>query len=130
MSLDDPLSNLHSFDSFIAVSCGALLSGYSVTDLSERFSVDTGRPITTFVHPLSYRNKFLVGHDDFTFSLWNVASGLRIYNFVGFGSRVREFVQSPRPDVFAVALSDGRLVMHDVKADYIFFPTNPNYVAC
>jgi hypothetical protein len=94
MLLDDPVSNLESF----AVSSGAVLSSFSVADLLDKFSVDTERPITTFLHPLSDRNKFIVGHEDCPFFLWNVASGMWY----------SEFLQSPRAEVFAVTLCDSR----------------------
>ena len=115
------ISALVSLDSFIVVAQGTVFKGFNAGDLSEMFSFDTSKNITTVYHPLGYKNKFIVCYEDATFDLWNVNSGMVIFGFDGFGSVVRQVVQSTVRDVMAFVLCDGRIVMFDVRANEVMF---------
>jgi U3 small nucleolar RNA-associated protein 21 len=119
--LSAPLSYLLSLDSFFVSACGTAFAGHAFSDFAPLFTVDCEKEITALLHPLSYKNKFLVAFADTTFELWNAATQARIFAFRGFGSIVRQFVQSPKPDIFAIVCCDGRVVFHDARLDATHF---------
>lgn len=70
-------------------------------------------------HPPTYLNKVLLGCTDGTLHLWNVASGSRLYIFLGWHSPVRALVPSPALDVVAVGLQNGGVVIVNVRLDEV-----------
>lgn len=125
MDLEEPITNLLGIGSLFAISQESVFAVYSnfMRDGSkeELFSIDCGCDITTIMHPNGYPDKFLVALSDSTFQLWNVKTQMQIYGFNGFGSVITQIVQSPNMDVFAFSLTDGRVVMHNVRTDETLF---------
>ena len=68
-------------------------------------------------HPATYLNKVLLGAPDGRLQLLNVRSGQRIYEFKGWGAPVRCLEQSPALDVVGIGHADGRIVLHNLRAD-------------
>jgi U3 small nucleolar RNA-associated protein 21 len=60
-------------------------------------------------------NKLLLGTDAGKLLLWNFKSGKLVYTFEGWGAPVNCLQQSPALDVVACGLSDGRIVLHNLK---------------
>ena len=95
--------------------------GEKVEPPEPSFSIDCGCDITTIMHPEGYPQKFVVALTDSTFQLWNIKTQMQIYGFNGFGSIIRQIVQSPNMDVLAFALEDGRVVFHNIRTDETIF---------
>lgn len=133
VELNEPISSLIVVGSLIVLSVNSVFTVLSSvpfkTDIEdqeeeeaeETFSIDCGCEITTMMHPNGYTNKFLVALSDTTFQLWNTHQKMQIYGFNGFSAIIRQIIQSPDMDVCAFALSDGRLVFHNIKTDVTLF---------
>jgi len=71
---------------------------------------------TTLVHPPTYLNKVLVAFEK-KLELWNINTGTRIFEFEPFGADILTVqADSPVLDVVAIGLSDGRIVLFNLKA--------------
>ncbi|KAK7069049.1 WD repeat-containing protein 36 [Halocaridina rubra] len=73
--------------------------------------------ISALVHPASYINKILLGSKQGKVQLWNLKTCKLIYSFIGWDSEVVVMVQAPAPDVIAVGLFNGRIILHNLKFD-------------
>jgi U3 small nucleolar RNA-associated protein 21 len=73
--------------------------------------------VTTITHPNTYLNKILFGSNEGTLQLWNIKSMELIYKFKGWGSSIICVQQSPAIDVIAIGLSDGNIIIHNIKFD-------------
>lgn len=77
--------------------------------------------ITTLMHPNTYMNKILLGSEQGQLQLWNIRMTKMIYTFKGWGSSVTALEQAPAIDVAAVGLSNGRIILHNLKYDETVF---------
>lgn len=80
------------------------------------FSNKTFR-ITTILHPSTYINKILLGSEQGSMQLWNIHTTKLIYTFKGWDVPITCTVQAPAIDVVAVGLSNGLIVLHNLKYD-------------
>lgn len=77
--------------------------------------------ITTLMHPNTYLNKVLFGSEQGQLQLWNVKVLKSIYTFRGWNTPVTVLEQAPAIDVVAIGLSDGRIILHNLKFDETLF---------
>jgi len=75
--------------------------------------------ISAIVHPNTYVNKILIGSEQGGLQLWNVRHGKLIHTFNGFESKINVLVQAPAVDVIAVGLTNGQIVLLNLKADVV-----------
>lgn len=73
--------------------------------------------ITTVLHPSSYINKIIFGSDKGQLQLWNIKNSKLIYTFKGWDASITCLEQAYTLDVIAVGLSNGRIILHDLKYD-------------
>ncbi|KAJ2835623.1 rRNA-processing protein utp21 [Coemansia sp. 'formosensis'] len=73
--------------------------------------------VTAVVHPSTYVNKIVIGSAQGTMQVWNIQTRRCLYEFKSFGSGIACLVQAPVIDVLALGLLDGRILLHNVKAD-------------
>lgn len=73
--------------------------------------------ITTLVHPSTYINKILFGSNQGQMQLWNINSAKLIYTFKGWKSSITCLEQAPAIDVIAAGLSNGKIILHNLKFD-------------
>ena len=73
--------------------------------------------VKVLFHPATYINKILIGFEDGKMQLWNLLSEKLIYTFKGWGKEITEIVQSPALDVVGIGLSNGEIVIHNLKFD-------------
>lgn len=76
---------------------------------------------TCMIHPNTYLNKILIGGESGELQLWNIQSKKLIYSFKGWDSKVTSLAQSPAVDVIAIALADGTVKLHNIRADETIF---------
>ncbi len=72
---------------------------------------------SALTHPATYLNKVLLGAPDGQLLLLNVRSGQRIYEFKGWRAPVLCLEQSPALDVVGIGHANGRIVLHNLRAD-------------
>ncbi|XP_075229735.1 WD repeat-containing protein 36 [Lycorma delicatula] len=84
--------------------------------LELKFSNETFH-VTTLMHPSTYVNKILMGSEQGQLQLWNVKTSKLIYTFRGWNSPVTALVQATAVDVVGVGLSNGRIILHNLKFD-------------
>ncbi|XP_054002526.1 WD repeat-containing protein 36 [Hylaeus anthracinus] len=77
--------------------------------------------ITTLIHPNTYINKVLFGSEQGQLQLWNLKVVKSIYTFNGWRTPITALEQAPAIDVVAVGLSDGRIILHNLKYDESLF---------
>ena len=77
--------------------------------------------ITTLIHPNTYMNKILFGSEQGQLQLWNLKILKSIYTFKGWNTPVTALEQAPAIDVAAIGLSDGRIILHNLKVDETIF---------
>ncbi|XP_076239663.1 WD repeat-containing protein 36 [Calliopsis andreniformis] len=77
--------------------------------------------ITSLMHPNTYMNKVLFGSEQGQLQLWNLKIVKSIYAFNGWNTPVTVIEQAPAIDVVAVGLSDGRIILHNLKFDESLF---------
>ncbi|KZC03983.1 PREDICTED: WD repeat-containing protein 36 [Dufourea novaeangliae] len=77
--------------------------------------------ITTLMHPNTYMNKVLFGSEQGQLQLWNIKIAKLIYTFNGWNTPVTALEQAPAVDVVAVGLSDGRIILHNLKYNESLF---------
>jgi U3 small nucleolar RNA-associated protein 21 len=73
--------------------------------------------ITAWLHPTTYLNKLLLGDEEGSLFILNVRSGKCVHRFAPMGASITVIAQSPAVDVVAVGLSDGRIVVRNIKFD-------------
>ena len=62
--------------------------------------------------------------------LWNIRTQKRVYAYTSWGAGVTALEQSPAVDVVGVGLSDGRIVLHNLKFDETLITFNQGQVRC
>ncbi|KAK9302990.1 hypothetical protein QLX08_005167 [Tetragonisca angustula] len=77
--------------------------------------------ITTLIHPFTYMNKILLGSEQGQLQLWNLKVLKLIYTFKGWNTPITALEQAPAIDVAAIGLSDGRIILHNLKVDETIF---------
>lgn len=77
--------------------------------------------ITTLMHPNTYMNKVLFGSEQGQLQLWNLKAVKSIHTFNGWNTSVTVLEQAPAIDVAAVGLSDGRIILHNLRYDETLF---------
>ncbi|XP_014271502.1 WD repeat-containing protein 36 [Halyomorpha halys] len=80
------------------------------------FGIETFK-ITSIAHPSTYINKILLGSEQGMLQLWNIKTSALVHTFNGWGATVTVLEQSPAVDVFAIGLSNGRIILHNLKFD-------------
>lgn len=73
--------------------------------------------VSAITHPPTYMNKILLGAKNGKCLLMNLRTKKIVHEFEGFGARVNCLKPSPVLDVVAVGLEDGRIVLHNIRAD-------------
>jgi U3 small nucleolar RNA-associated protein 21 len=73
--------------------------------------------ISAINHPSTYLNKILLGSEQGRMQLWNLKTSKLIYTFDGWNAGITVLEQAPAVDVTAVGLSDGRIILHNLKFD-------------
>lgn len=76
-----------------------------------------GFKVASVAHPPTYMNKILLAARDGRCLLINLRTKKIVHEFESFGTQVTALVPSPVLDVVAVGLADGRLVLHNFRAD-------------
>ncbi|KCV68996.1 hypothetical protein H696_04416 [Fonticula alba] len=72
---------------------------------------------TALLQPSTYVNKVLVCSASGIMQLWNVRSGKQIFQFAQLPASVVSVVQSPVLDVIGLGLSNGSVLVHNLKHD-------------
>lgn len=73
--------------------------------------------ITALLHPNTYINKILFGSEHGQMQLWNINNAKLIYTFKGWQKSITCLVQAPAIDVVAIGLSNGKIILHNLKYD-------------
>lgn len=83
-----------------------------------RIPLAKGSRPTCMIHPSTYINKLAVGTDNGSVSIVNVRTGKLVFDCnVAPGTAVSTLAQSPVVDVVGVGLADGRIIVHNLRAD-------------
>ncbi|XP_011864174.1 PREDICTED: WD repeat-containing protein 36 [Vollenhovia emeryi] len=77
--------------------------------------------ISALMHPNTYMNKILLGSEQGELQLWNIKLTKMVHAYQGWRSAVTALEQAPAIDVAAVGLSNGRIVLHNLKYDETIF---------
>lgn len=83
--------------------------------------------ITAIMHPQTYVNKVLIGSEQGGLQLWNIRHGKLIHSFKIFDSKITVLEQAPAIDVAAIGLSNGKIVLLNLKADRIVMEFSQEY---
>lgn len=73
--------------------------------------------VSAITHPPTYINKVLLGARDGRCMIINLRTKKIVHEFEGFGASVSCLEPSPVLDVVAVGLEDGRIILHNFRAD-------------
>lgn len=77
--------------------------------------------ITTICHPLTYKDKILLGSSQGPLQLWNLKSTKKIYKFKGWQSKITCLEACPTVlDAVAIGLQSGDIIVHNLKMDETF----------
>ena len=77
--------------------------------------------ITAICHPVTYKDKILLGSSQGPLQLWNIKSGKRIYKFKGWNSKVNILTPCPTVlDAVGIGLESGEIIVHNLKFDETF----------
>lgn len=121
IEIGEPITTIVPLNYFIVAVHGTKFTSYSVPDLEVGFDIDLEQKITAICHPLTFQNKFLIAVEDGSILLWNVHHNQLIYKFEGFGCVCTQIKQSTHQEVCAFALTDGRIVFHNIVSDEFLF---------
>uniref|UniRef100_A0A6M2DGU2 Putative u3 small nucleolar rna-associated protein 21 n=1 Tax=Xenopsylla cheopis TaxID=163159 RepID=A0A6M2DGU2_XENCH len=73
--------------------------------------------VTSILHPCTYINKILFGSEQGQMQLWNINTMKLLYTFKGWLKPIKVLEQAPAQDVVAVGLTDGTIILHNLKFD-------------
>ncbi|KAG9487945.1 hypothetical protein GDO78_007643 [Eleutherodactylus coqui] len=73
--------------------------------------------VSAIMHPSTYLNKILFGSEQGALQLWNVKSNKLVFTFSGWQAGVTVLQQAPALDVVAIGLTNGKIVLHNLKFD-------------
>lgn len=82
------------------------------------FDVETFK-ITSICHPPTYLNKILLGSRQGQLQIWNVRTSKLVFTFKGWDSAVTVIEPAPAVDVVAIALANGKIILHNLRYDQI-----------
>lgn len=85
--------------------------------------------ITAIMHPNTYINKIVLGSEQGFLQLWNVKKGKLVYTFSGFDSKITVIEQTPALDVAAIGLSNGKIVLLNLKVDVVLMEFSQEFGA-
>lgn len=86
-------------------------------DLLADIALPPGFDVTALAHPPTYLNKLLLAARDGRCVLLNLRTKKIVHEFTSFAAHITALVPSPVLDVVAVGLADGRVVLHNFRAD-------------
>ncbi|XP_039750603.1 WD repeat-containing protein 36 [Pararge aegeria] len=75
--------------------------------------------ITTMCHPPTYLNKILLGSKQGQLQLWNIRTSKLVFTFDGWKSRVNVTEPAPAVDVVAIALANGKIILHNIRYNQV-----------
>lgn len=104
-------------DTLLTICESGVLTVWSLTDGEVLRRLHAGFAPSAIVHPATYLNKVLLAAPDGRMKLLNLRTGTSVYEFAGWGSAVLCLEQSPALDVIGIGHADGRLCLHNLKAD-------------
>ncbi|CAG9579734.1 unnamed protein product [Danaus chrysippus] len=78
---------------------------------------ETHFKITTLCHPPTYLNKILLGSKQGQLQIWNIRTSKLVYTFKGWDSPVTVTEAAPAIDVVAIALANGKIILHNLRYD-------------
>lgn len=73
--------------------------------------------VSTLCHPPTYLNKILLGSQQGQLQLWNLRTSKLVYTFQGWKSAVTVTEPAPAVDVVAIALANGKIILHNLRYD-------------
>ncbi|XP_026474515.1 WD repeat-containing protein 36 [Ctenocephalides felis] len=73
--------------------------------------------VSAILHPSTYINKILVGSEQGQMQLWNINTMKLLYTFKGWLKPIKVLEQAPAQDVVAIGLTDGTIILHNLKYD-------------
>ncbi|XP_049871276.1 WD repeat-containing protein 36 [Pectinophora gossypiella] len=73
--------------------------------------------VSTLCHPPTYLNKVLLGSQQGQLQLWNLRTSKLVFTFKGWGSAVTITEPAPAVDVVAIALANGKIILHNLRYD-------------
>ena len=77
--------------------------------------------ISALCHPITYKDKILLGSQQGILQLWNLNSAKKIYQFRGWNSSVTCLEPCPTVlDAVAIGLKNGEILVHNLKFDETF----------
>lgn len=75
--------------------------------------------VNTLCHLPTYLNKVLLGSWQGKLQLWNLRTSKLVHSFKGWKSSVKVLEPAPAIDVVAIALNNGKIILHNLKYDTI-----------
>lgn len=99
--------------------CG-VLKLFDIKDESEVLELifeERNFKVTALCHPPTYLNKILLGSKQGTLQLWNLRTSKLIFSFNGWNSSVTVLEPAPAIDVVAIALGNGKVILHNLRFD-------------
>uniref|UniRef100_A0A6B2KXS5 Uncharacterized protein n=1 Tax=Arcella intermedia TaxID=1963864 RepID=A0A6B2KXS5_9EUKA len=110
-------------DFLVSVDAGnvVIVWNYKTSLEYSRFELPRYVHLSSLIHPDTYINKVLFSTAEGLMYLWNFSTKKEVFKFDGWGSPILTMVQSPVLDVVAVALKDGRIVLHNIKVNRTLF---------
>lgn len=75
--------------------------------------------VSALCHPPTYLNKVLLGSQQGSLQIWNLRTSKLVYSFKGWRSSVLILEPAPAVDVVAIALSNAKIILHNLKVDQI-----------
>lgn len=83
--------------------------------------------ITTICHPPTYLNKILLGSEQGQLQLWNIRTSKLVFTFKGWKSPVTVTEPAPAVDVVAIALENGKIILHNLRYDQVVMEFNHDW---
>lgn len=118
--IGDVLVAAHASGDIVAYSISDLKGGATAEE-AERSRIPLDLPArvspVALAHPPTYLNKVVVGDSSGCFSVVNLRSRKVLYRSRSLGSPIACLEPAPAVDVLAIGLDDGRVVVHNIRAD-------------
>ncbi|KAJ3413691.1 hypothetical protein HDV05_007679 [Chytridiales sp. JEL 0842] len=117
------ISSLHILGHLILGVCQSSNSVYvwnwETQEIVNVITFSNGFHVKSMVHPSTYVNKMLFIDDQGKMQLWNIQTMTMLYEFADYGSGITAITQSPAIDVMALGLSDGRIILQNLRTGVI-----------
>ena len=96
-----------------------LINAYflSLENIAQTVFSEESFEVSAMCHPTGYGDKLLLGSSQGSLQLWKCFKNKPLYWFKGFDSPVTCLVQAPSPDVCAIGLANGEVVLHNLRYD-------------